>query len=117
MHFVDDAELAYVIQRYREVHDFVHTLVGLPINIMGEVAVKWIEAIQTNLPMCWLAAIFGPLQLKNHEIDSYTKKILPWAIECGHKAKPLLFVYYEKRWEQNIDDLRRDLNIPPLPSY
>uniref|UniRef100_A0A8D1G3A9 Ubiquinone biosynthesis protein COQ4 homolog, mitochondrial n=1 Tax=Sus scrofa TaxID=9823 RepID=A0A8D1G3A9_PIG len=34
--FVDDEELAYVIQRYREVHDMVHTLLGMPTNIPGE---------------------------------------------------------------------------------
>lgn len=32
MKFVDDTELAYVMQRYREVHDFVHTLAGLSIR-------------------------------------------------------------------------------------
>lgn len=30
--FVDDKDLAYVMQRYREVHDFVHTLAGLSIR-------------------------------------------------------------------------------------
>ena len=34
--FVDDEELAYVNQRYREVHDMLHTLLGMPTNILGE---------------------------------------------------------------------------------
>lgn len=34
--FVDDEELAYVIQRYREVHDLMHTLLGMPTNMLGE---------------------------------------------------------------------------------
>lgn len=34
--FVDDEELAYVIQRYREIHDMLHTLLGMPTNILGE---------------------------------------------------------------------------------
>lgn len=34
--FVDDEELAYVIQRYREVHDLIHTLLGMPTTILGE---------------------------------------------------------------------------------
>lgn len=34
--FVDDEELAYVIQRYREVHDMMHTLLGMPTNMLGE---------------------------------------------------------------------------------
>ncbi|XP_064027443.1 ubiquinone biosynthesis protein COQ4 homolog, mitochondrial isoform X2 [Pogoniulus pusillus] len=33
--FVDDEELAYVIQRYREVHDLMHTLLGMPTNMLA----------------------------------------------------------------------------------
>lgn len=36
--FVDDADLAYVMQRYRETHDLVHTLLGCPTNMLGIVA-------------------------------------------------------------------------------
>jgi len=32
-------------------------------NMLGEVAVKWYEAIQTGLPMCIAAAIGGPFRL------------------------------------------------------
>jgi len=34
--FVDNEELAYVMQRYREVHDLLHTLLGMPTNMLGE---------------------------------------------------------------------------------
>eukprot|EP00117_Sycon_ciliatum_P022125 scpid86842/ scgid2598/ Ubiquinone biosynthesis protein COQ4 homolog, mitochondrial; Coenzyme Q biosynthesis protein 4 homolog len=61
--YVDDAELAYVMQRYREVHDFIHTLTGLPTSVYGEVVAKWFEMLQTGLPMCMLSSFFGPLQL------------------------------------------------------
>lgn len=44
--------------RYRETHDFIHTLVGMPTNMLGEVAVKWIEAINTGLPMCYGGRIY-----------------------------------------------------------
>jgi ubiquinone biosynthesis protein Coq4 len=30
--FVDDEELAYVMTRYRQIHDFVHCLLGLGIR-------------------------------------------------------------------------------------
>lgn len=33
--FVDDVELAYVVQRYREVHDLVHAVLGMPTNMLG----------------------------------------------------------------------------------
>lgn len=35
---------------------------GEETNLLGEVAVKWYEAIQTNLPMCWLAAFGGTMR-------------------------------------------------------
>ena len=63
VHFIDDPELVYVMLRYRQIHDLMHTLLGMPPNMLGEVAVKWVEFIQTGLPMCGLAAIFGPLRL------------------------------------------------------
>ena len=61
--FVDDPELMYVMLRYRQIHDLTHTLLGMPANMLGEVVVKWVEAIQTGLPMCVAAALFGPLRL------------------------------------------------------
>ena len=33
--FVDNADQAYVMQRYRESHDLVHTLLGMPTNLLG----------------------------------------------------------------------------------
>ena len=38
--FIADAELAYVLQRYREAHDFWHVLCGLPTTVHGEIALK-----------------------------------------------------------------------------
>ena len=46
----------------REVHDLFHTVLGMPTNMLGEVAVKWVEAHQTGLPMCAAAALGGPLR-------------------------------------------------------
>ncbi|CAI6348415.1 unnamed protein product [Macrosiphum euphorbiae] len=33
--FIDDIQLAYVMQRYREVHDLFHTVLGMPTNMLG----------------------------------------------------------------------------------
>lgn len=62
--FLDDPELAYVMTRYRECHDLVHTVLGMPTNMLGEVVVKWIEALNTGLPMCYGGAVFGALRLR-----------------------------------------------------
>jgi hypothetical protein len=46
--FVDDAELAYVVQRAREVHDFWHVLFGCHTNVFGELALKAVEFVQAG---------------------------------------------------------------------
>lgn len=112
--FMDDPELAYVMTRYRECHDLVHTILGMPTNMLGEVAVKWVEALNTGLPMCYGGAIFGAMRLRPKQRLYYSKYYLPWALDCGRKAKPLLNVYWEQRWMQKIDDLRNELNICTL---
>lgn len=112
--FVDDAELAYVMQRYRELHDIVHTLLRQPTTIRGEVIVKAFEGVQTRLPVCVLGGLFGPLQLTRTELGPYLTHDLPWALRTGSEAQFLMSIYFEKRFEQDVDDLRRELNIKSL---
>ncbi|ETV78998.1 hypothetical protein H257_07786 [Aphanomyces astaci] len=63
--FVDDPELAYVLQRYRELHDFWHVLFGLPPTEFSEIALKYVELVQTGLPVCTLSGFVGPLRLSS----------------------------------------------------
>ncbi|XP_058472542.1 ubiquinone biosynthesis protein COQ4 homolog, mitochondrial isoform X1 [Solea solea] len=113
--FVDNEELAYVIQRYREVHDLLHTLLGMPTNMLGEVAVKWFEAAQTGLPMCTLGAVLGPLRLNASRLQTLFTTLGPWALQNGRRARCVLSIFYERRWEQSLEDLRQELNIEPPP--
>ncbi|NXA34767.1 COQ4 protein, partial [Eudromia elegans] len=113
--FVDDEELAYVIQRYREVHDMMHTLLGMPTNMLGEVVVKWFEAIQTGLPMCVLGAAFGPIHLNSRKLQVLATELIPWAIRSGRNASCILNIYYEQRWEQTVASLREEMGIFPPP--
>lgn len=39
--FVDDVELAYVMQRYREMHDLIHTVLQMRTNMLGEGIISW----------------------------------------------------------------------------
>jgi len=112
--FVDDPELAYVMTRYRETHDLTHAVLEMPTNILGEVLVKWVEAIQTRLPMCIGGAIFGPLRFRPKQRNKYSE-VLPWAISVGTNAKFLPGVYYEQRWDQKIDYFRAEMRIPDIP--
>ena len=62
--FVDDPDLAVVMQRYREVHDMFHVLLGMPTHMLGEVVVKWVEGIQLRLPLGLLGGFFGAVRLR-----------------------------------------------------
>lgn len=112
--FVDDIELAYVMQRYRELHDIVHTILRQPTTIKGEVIVKAFEAVQTRLPLCILGGLVGSLKLSHQERLEYFGRDLPWALRCGNECKLLMNVYFEERFEQDMEELRRELNIKLL---
>lgn len=43
--FIEDPELAYVMQRYREVHDLVHATLFMSTNMLGEVNTKTYENV------------------------------------------------------------------------
>jgi len=112
--FVDDATLAYVMQRYREVHDLNHAVLNMPTNMVGEVAVKWVEALQTGLPMCIGGALLGPARFTAKQARQF-RQVRSWASEVGVKARLLTGIYFEERWEQDLDDFRREMRIPPPP--
>lgn len=112
--FIQDVELAYVMQRYREIHDLVHAVLQQPTNMLGEVTIKWVEGIQTKLPMCITGGLFGAMRLKPKQRKRYLQENLPWAIQTGINSHLLMNVYFEKRWEQSLDDFHREMNIVPL---
>ena len=112
--FVDDPVLAYVMTRYRETHDLTHCILGMKTNMVGEVLVKWVEAIQFRLPMCVGGAIFGPLRFQPRQRQKY-EELLPWAVKTGQGASFLLNIYYEERWEQDMGQLRQEIGITLPP--
>jgi ubiquinone biosynthesis protein COQ4 len=113
--FVDDEELAYVMQRYREVHDFWHVISGLETNVLGEIALKWFEFLHTGLPMCGLSSIVGPLRLSLCDQWRLGHEYIPWAFECNRRCQFLMNVYYEKHFDEPLEDLRKKLGFirPP----
>ena len=115
---VEDAELAYAMTRYREIHDFLHVLTGLPPTVEGELALKTLEAVrtraitrlspsagvaaltvligaqvQTGLPMAALSALAGPFSMRQPErIQRWYRRAAPavtaWAATCGAAPFP-----------------------------
>ncbi|THD18875.1 Ubiquinone biosynthesis protein COQ4 mitochondrial [Fasciola hepatica] len=113
--YVEDPELAYVMQRYREIHDLVHTLLDQPTDMLGEVVVKWVEGVQNRLPMCLTGGIFGSLRLAPKQTMNYLNSHLDYALRVGLHGHFLMNVYFEEHWTTDMAELRASLNIPPPP--
>jgi ubiquinone biosynthesis protein COQ4 len=108
--YIDDEECAYVMQRYRESHDFYHALTGLPVFMEGEIALKAFEFANTLLPMTGLS-MFAFTRLKPAERERFFGIYMPWAISNGVKAKEVINIYWEEQLERNVDDLRAEFGI------
>ncbi|VDD77071.1 unnamed protein product [Mesocestoides corti] len=51
-----------------------------------------------------------PVQTRN-----YLSTHLPYAIAVGRHSRNLLFVYWERYWSMDIEELRGRLRVPPPP--
>lgn len=112
--YIDDEECAYVMQRYRECHDFYHAVTGLPIFVEGELALKALEFLNTLLPMTGLS-LFAFVRMKPAEKERFLSLHLPWAVRAGLSSKELVNVYWEEVLEKDVDELRAELNIEQPP--
>ncbi|KAF5489792.1 Ubiquinone biosynthesis protein coq4 [Colletotrichum siamense] len=113
--FIDDPECAYVMQRYRECHDFYHALTGLPVVREGEVALKAFEFANTLIPMTGLATM-SYVTLKKGERRRFREIYGPWAVRNGLRAKEVINVYWEEQMERDVDELRAELGIERPPN-
>ncbi|KAK6952400.1 Ubiquinone biosynthesis protein [Daldinia eschscholtzii] len=112
--FIDDEECAYVMQRYRESHDFYHALTGLPIVREGEVALKAFEFANTLLPMTGLSML-AVATLRPAERRRFFAVYAPWAVRNGLRGDEVINVYWEEEMETDVDALRRRLGIERPP--
>lgn len=112
--YIDDEECAYVMQRYRECHDFYHALTGLPIVREGEVALKAFEFANTLIPMTGMS-MFAAFTLKPIERRRFVGIYLPWALKNGLRSKEIVNIYWEEQLERDVVELRRELGIEQPP--
>ncbi|KAI0428029.1 coenzyme Q biosynthesis Coq4 [Xylaria sp. FL1042] len=112
--YVDDEECAYVVQRYRESHDFYHALTGLPVVREGEVALKAFEFANTLLPMTGLS-VLALATLKPAERRRFWGIYGPWAVRNGLRSEEVINVYWEEELETDVNELRGRLGIEAPP--
>lgn len=115
VHYIDDPELAYVMKRYRESHDFYHCICNLPVNVDSELALKFFEYANFGIPMTLISGLFGPLRLDAAKRTRLFTEYVPWALRCGSNARPLITVYWEERWSQDVGEMKKEFGVwdPP----
>ncbi|EHA8591874.1 putative Ubiquinone biosynthesis protein COQ4, mitochondrial [Cocos nucifera] len=113
--FMDTEELAYVATRAREVHDFWHVLFGLPTNLLGESALKVVEFEQMLLPMCLMSVFGGSARFSEKQRARFFQHYFPWAMQAGVRCTDLMCVYYEKHFDEDLDNVRNKWGIIPCP--
>lgn len=109
--FVQDEREAWLLQRYRDVHDLWHVLTGLPPTLLGEIAQKWFEAVHTGLPVAVLSATVGPVRLSWEARRLLVTSLVPWAVRCGMDTVELLAIRYEDFLDVPVADLRQRWQI------
>ena len=119
VHYVDDEELAYLLLRSRQSHDFYHVVFNLPPTVLGEVALKLVEMLEFKLGGAAFAALgSGRIVLSEEERREYKEVYVPWAVRGAKERRErgggsLLAVEWEKEFTKDIDELRERLAISP----
>ena len=119
--YLHDPELAYVMTRYRQCHDYFHVLTELPPTVLGELGLKLLELMQTGLPLAALSVASATIsgQLSPREEEVLWSIYLPWAVRVGRgtmKEHGLMCVYYEEEYDTDIEELRKRMGIEVAPS-
>ncbi len=102
---------AYLAQRVRQTHDIWHVLTGYKTDVAGEVALQAFSYAQMRMPSSALLTLIGTVRLAPH-----ARKVVAAAWEGfqrGAEAAFLPVVRFEDMWEDDLDDVRRRLQIRP----
>ena len=112
--YIEDEELAFIMQRYRQTHDFTHVLLGpIPPTVLGEILIKWFELAHFNFPMTFLSAVVGPTALPPSDmVRLYRTGSLSWASKVGQDAKLLLNIPFEDMMDRTLEEVRLEAGLP-----
>jgi ubiquinone biosynthesis protein COQ4 len=114
---VDDA--TYLLFRLRQTHDIWHVATGFSVDIPGELGLKAFELAQTRRTLSGVLIAGAFLQTLLNSPDALDKLLDRIAVgyRMGAKAKPLLAQKWEDHWEKPVEEIRKELNIEPMPVY
>lgn len=108
----------WLLERVRQTHDIWHTVLGLSTQAHEEVLAHTFQWPQLQMPYSWLVVTFGiPKHFLLEWRPADLRRRLPSAWRAGQRARPLIATYWERRWQQPLEDLRRELNVTPADRW
>ena len=111
---VDDPVIAYLMRRFRQTHDVWHAVTDLGVEGHEEVIIHAFSWGQLRLPVSAMVVVFGTLKHIVLERRWGALRHALWeAYAHGRDAAPLLPVWWERMWEDDIDVVRARYNIKP----
>lgn len=113
---VDEPDMAYWMRRFRQTHDVWHALTGLGTTGHEEVIIHAFSWGQLRLPVSAMVVVFGSLKhIVGERRWTALRHALTGAYKLGRDAEQLLPVYWERRWDQPLDEVRMRYRIRPVP--
>ncbi len=103
---ITDPTLRYVMQRFRETHDFIHAATGCSRSVEHEVALKMFEWYHTGLPIGVLAIVGGTPHLSRETFASVITTHRAWAFGNRPTARHgdrQVVNYMTVPWEQLLE--------------
>ncbi len=112
---VEDADLAYLMRRFRQTHDVWHALLGLGIAGHEEVVIHAFSWGQLRLPVSAMVITFGTLKhIVAERRWGALRHSLREAYQVGRDAAPLIEAVWEDQWQEPIEQVRARYGVRVL---
>ncbi len=108
-----DPDAAWLLHRLRQSHDLWHVLVGLGVRGHEEVLIHAFSLGQTGMPTSIMIAALGGV--KHLVLEKRWRDLLGLrrAYRLGRRARPLLAVYWERHWDEPVEQVRARYGVEP----
>ena len=110
-------EIAYLHDRYRDLHDLWHVVTGYGTDMAGELAIVNFQAVQVGYRAMTISSW---VQLLSIALRTGRFDVLVTGFRGrrrGRQSKHLLAADWDRLLMLPLDEVRRELGIPPLEPY
>jgi len=108
-----EGELDFLRNHLRETHDLWHVATGFDTDVAGELGVQAFYLAQFTSPLPVMLIGVGMLNALVRDMDDAGRRVQAiargWLL--GRRAEPLFGLRWAERWDQPLEELRRERSI------